>query len=540
MIDIVLTSGFFYGTIKIAEPMGICFLAAELRKEGFSVEIVEPSIEGWTVSETAERLLKIPCKMLGISLQLDDNVSSATELINLLRNNDYKPFICVGGHAPSIGVKNERNIYKELARIINCYIVGEGERSIVQLAKAVITNSDWRNIPGVAYIENDNSFKFNPPAAKIKNLDEVPFMARDVLESYIRKYSKNLPASILFSRGCAYSRCTYCTVGAFEKLQRGACYRQRSIKNVIEEIKFLHLKYGITEFNFEDDNFILPGPEGIKRIELFCHEVSKLDFKIRFTFFCRADAVEYNLFAKLRNVGLSGIYLGIESFSEGTLRFFDKGLTQQHMVNALDTLLSLGYSTEVGSDNRILVGYIIWHPMTTLDELKQSSKFIQKYRMPPKLLRRKLALYTGSSLWNDFEKKGLIDSSSQYGWNYIIPIMKTLEELICTFIGDVSKIRDSIRTIEKAVKQFRIELSIIDMGTWRKELDNMCFTYFDEIIRIAEENKHDSIHKDLYDYDKCMRQRLSYYIGDKKVMENVKKAFEVLNLSEQAIDAFRK
>jgi hypothetical protein len=78
MIDVVLTNAFF-NTVKIAEPLGLSYLAAELRQKGFSVEIIEPSVEGWSIEETVSYLRQIPCKVLGISLHRDKNLELKAE-----------------------------------------------------------------------------------------------------------------------------------------------------------------------------------------------------------------------------------------------------------------------------------------------------------------------------------------------------------------------------------------------------------------------------------------------------------------------------
>lgn len=540
MIDVVLISTFF-NTVKIAEPLGISYLAASLRQKDITVEIVEPSIEGWSMEETVSYLKQFSFKILGISLHRDKNLASTKEFIKLLRQSGIQSFICIGGHGPSIGVINNLPQYKELGRMINCYLLGESEVSFSNLVEAVVNDKEWRNINGVAYI-SENDFIVNSTPDKIKNLDIIPFMERDILKKLIIKYGNNIPASIVYSRGCAYNRCTYCTVVAYENLQKGSCYRQRSVANVVDEIKQINSRYGITEFNFEDDNFILPGKAGRERILEFCDQIGQLDFHPKLTFFCRIDAVEKEIFERLSRVGLTGIYLGIESVSEGALKFFDKGLTKERIINALDTLSSLGFSTDIDSVNRVMVGYICWHPFTTLEELKESSEFIQNYKMPPKLLRRRLRLYTGASIIDDLRKAGLLDSQYKSGWKYNIPWMKQLEELICDFIDTVNRTRDIIRTVEKAIVRFEKCTNLKpEMELRRKELDNLCFEYFDNLIKIVEcEIDIEKITNLANRFDVFMREKLGDFITDKSIKENISYALNVLELPKHTFDIFRK
>jgi len=82
----------------------------------------------------------------------------------------------------------------------------------------------------------------------------------------------------------------------------------------------------------------------------------------------------------------------VESVHESDLQFFHKGLALSDIYRAIDTLISLGYSAEVGADLRLKIGFIPWHPLTTVQSLRDAVSFVKRYNMPPKLLRRRLLL----------------------------------------------------------------------------------------------------------------------------------------------------
>ncbi|MGE5328639.1 MAG: B12-binding domain-containing radical SAM protein [Deltaproteobacteria bacterium] len=541
MIDVLLVSSFF-DTIKIAEPLGLGYLAAAIRDAELSVEIIEPSIEGLSIQQTIEYVKNVQPQIIGISIHRDENIEKAKEFARCLKEANYKGFICAGGHGPSVGIANSPIKYKPIAKFIDCFIIGEGELSMVELAKKVIEKAEWNKVKGIAYLDSNNEFIINPTNEKIKDLDQIPFMSRDILEKLIHKYGESIPASILFSRGCAYNKCRYCTVVAYEELQEGHCYRQRSITNVVEEIKLLHYKYGITEFNFEDDNFILPGSIGKRRIEEFCELIEGLDFKIKFTFFCRIDFVEKELFARLNNAGLTGLYIGIESINEETLKFFSKGLSKKTINDGLKILFDLGFSTDLESNKRIMVGYICWHPLVTINELKQTSEFVKAYKIPPKILRRKLHIYIGSKIIQDLDKMGLLDSNERFGWRYKEPQMKQMEMLIRGFIDYVNETRDVIRSIEKAITRFNKYPELKEpMKKFRKFMDNCCFTYFDGIVEFAEKKyNNQNFENELNYFDKIMRYDFHKYIDDNEIKLMISESLRLLDLPENTVDIFRK
>jgi radical SAM superfamily enzyme YgiQ (UPF0313 family) len=62
----------------------------------------------------------------------------------------------------------------------------------------------------------------------------------------------NNNTSMFTSRGCP-ARCTFCSSTVF--WAHGKRYRTRSVENIVAEIEEVVERYGITEFNIEDDNF---------------------------------------------------------------------------------------------------------------------------------------------------------------------------------------------------------------------------------------------------------------------------------------------
>lgn len=491
--DVILTTSIF-GEIRIAEPMGPSFLAAVLRARGRKVLMLEPCCEGWTVEETTEVILRNPAPVVGISVHRDKNKPDVLRMLELLRAAGDQRFICLGGHGPTVGIPAEaefdtlysRPRYEELGRLADAFILGEGEVSFPALVDRVLEGADWRDLPGVAWVGPDGRMVVNPPPPKIADLDELPFMARDSLDWYIKRYGPPLPASISLGRGCRY-RCAFCTVPAFESRQEGPGYRQRSVASVIEEIRHLHERYGVTEFNFEDDNLIGPGPGGQAKVSRLAEAIAGLGFPITFTLFCRPDAVERDLFRRLDAVGLRGVYLGVESVHEPDLAFFGKALTRKQVLEALDVLTELGFSARVGAERRIMLGYITWHPLSSLPQLRASLDFVRRYQAPPKLLRRSLRLYTGVRLKARLEELGLLDPSRPSGWRYRDPRLSGMEEAVDRYFKAVNRVRDRARTVEKAVERYgRGGPAAARLPEVRRELDRKCFDFFEQACAIVE------------------------------------------------------
>ena len=91
-----------------------------------------------------------------------------------------------------------------------------------------------RNIKNIWAKTQDQIFEneIRPP---VKNLDELPFPDRGIFSS---KRQKQYKASIIASRGCAYS-CPYCCASEINNatLHEVKSFRVRSVPNVIEELQ---------------------------------------------------------------------------------------------------------------------------------------------------------------------------------------------------------------------------------------------------------------------------------------------------------------
>jgi radical SAM superfamily enzyme YgiQ (UPF0313 family) len=84
----------------------------------------------------------------------------------------------------------------------------------------------------------------------LSNLDSLPYPAFDLLP-----YEKIQQLPIMTSRGCPF-KCTYC---ASHILNSG--YRRRSPELVADEITFWHNNYGVKNFSFYDDAFLMNADE---------------------------------------------------------------------------------------------------------------------------------------------------------------------------------------------------------------------------------------------------------------------------------------
>ena len=220
---------------------------------------------------------------------------------------------------------------------VDFVVMGEGELSFPALVRAVEKGEHPSRVPGIGYFENGH-LNFTAPAPPLKNLDEVPFPRRDLVEQYRSGYFFRFwddVYTIETTRGCPY-HCNFCSVWRFF----GGKVRFKSPERVISEIEALpsHCDY----FCIVDDNFLASMPRTRKIMQMMQERGIRKKFWIQ----GRADAMvkDPEGVAMLARQGLSTVLIGLEAYREEELSRFNKGKDASVAVNdrAIDIMHANG------------------------------------------------------------------------------------------------------------------------------------------------------------------------------------------------------
>jgi len=213
-------------------------------------------------------------------------------------------------------------------------LIGEAEFTLLELTQAINKNEkDFSTIQGLAFKNNGNIIKTTRRSV-IKNLDELPFPAWDIID--MEPYKKMwLKSSGYFSmnmgttRGCPF-KCNWCAKPIY-----GNRYNSRSPQNVVNELKWLKEKYQFDHIWFCDDIFGLK-PGWVKE---FADLIEKENLRFKFKIQARADLLlqEDNI-KNLARAGCDNIWMGAESGSQKILDAMDKGTTVEQIFAATKLL----------------------------------------------------------------------------------------------------------------------------------------------------------------------------------------------------------
>ncbi|MCK9387794.1 MAG: B12-binding domain-containing radical SAM protein [Sulfuritalea sp.] len=199
---------------------------------------------------------------------------------------------------------------------------GEGELSLITYLSC--QSEDQKNvIPGVIVKSNRNYRPYSMPAI-LPTMDFNPLPDYELVDMrfYVennsqmgvaaksRKYSGVKSASLMTSLGCPF-RCTFCASHTIH----GRKLRYKSIPHVIDEIKLLNEKWGVTFFLPNDDLFVASK----KRTLALLAAIRELDIS-NFTLQCPAslsvNILDEEIIDALIDTGMDVITISIESGSE--------------------------------------------------------------------------------------------------------------------------------------------------------------------------------------------------------------------------------
>mgnify|MGYP001044967246 CR=1 FL=1 len=141
---------------------------------------------------------------------------------------------------------------------------------------------------------------------------------------------------IATSRGCPY-QCVWCSHTVF-----GSTYRQRSVENVVGEMKYLSEIYHPDHITIADDTL------GINKkwIRDWREKLQSENIKIPFRCFSRANLINEEMLGELKLAGCRHIYLGVETGSQKILDSMTKGITVDQIQQA--TKLIKSYNIDIG------------------------------------------------------------------------------------------------------------------------------------------------------------------------------------------------
>lgn len=445
----------FIGYYNRYFPLGLAYLAAVLREEGHDVLIydadcnVNPSKMDFARledsyplylkavkddnhpiwQEMTERIRDFKPDLVGISVWTTF-AASAFKLASICKQFDKSLPVVMGG--PHISIK-----YKEVLQIcpdVDFLIRGEGEETLSELVRTVEArwrdkNAAFNDIKGISYIRN-GEMVHNPAREFIKDLDSIPFPARDLLLNKDSYNSEDM-GLLMTSRGCPYN-CSYCATSIWERKTR-----YHSVDHIIEEIKLIIDKYGTRQITFKDDSFTV----NKKRVLELCDRLIKENIKINWDCNTRVNLVDEQILKKMKKAGCNSIKVGIETGSERVLNLMSKKISFDQCRKAAKLFKKVGIHW---------TGYFMMGlPSETREEVYQTLEFMKELN-PDYASFSVYEPFPGTELFKVGIEKGLVQDS------------RTLEDFYTIspkyyYVKDINRRVDTINNEEFKKLEYEIK-----------------------------------------------------------------------------------
>jgi len=276
-------------------PPRILYLCAALKRAGYQVTVYDLPSLGWRLDRVMATLGRDEREKVICITSTTISYPYAEVTGQMLR--EMGQFVIMGGEhstfAPAEVLRNQA---------ADVCVLGEGEHTLVEVLERYKDNG-WPEVRGIAFARN-GEIVANPPRPPIQDLDGLgpPDYESFPVGLYLSRGGK---VSVNLMRGCDFC-CEFCLISRVHPPPP----RYRSTEAVIEELKHLRDKYGLSRFAFNDPTFALDRG----RVVELCERLLREDLRLSWSCTTRMNTIDPDLLALMRSSGCETILFGVETF----------------------------------------------------------------------------------------------------------------------------------------------------------------------------------------------------------------------------------
>ena len=311
----------------VLPPLSLLTLVPPLVAEGLRATVLDVRKDPAWRDTLASRIAGGRVLAVGISSMTGPQIHGGLDAARVARAADATvPIVWGGVHASLVQESTLRHA------LVDAIVVGEGDRSLPALARALRETGELAGVPGVGVLDEAGRPQVEPEPPRTP-LDDMALPQYDAVE--LSRYRSTLfgtpETSLPFvtSRGCPY-RCTYCYNRVFDKRRWRAMSAPRA-RSAFEEI---HARYGARDIFLLDDEFFID----IQRVRQFAEHMRGSPVAFRFhNANCRVGEVLRFTAEDLTSIVAAGfrqMFVGVESGNDEVLDRMEKDHTVADVIEA--------------------------------------------------------------------------------------------------------------------------------------------------------------------------------------------------------------
>ena len=387
-----------YDGPPLGAPLSLLSLAGTLREANFEVALVDAAIEPKYLDKIREHCKQAIC--IGISVLTGPMIRGAIEVAQFVKEHAPTVSVIFGGWHPTLCPESTlREPYVDIV------VRGQGEATIVELAKALVDKSPLDFIQGISWKKNGRLIEnFERRIQPIASFAPPAYEATD-FDAYERLSGKR-ELAYATSVGCPYA-CNYCTDMVVYKRR----FNAYAAEHVVAELVGLVKQYRITNVALLDSNF----PVDLRRAIAIAQGIRDSGVKFTWTFqastdfICRMSQEEVQLLA---DSGVSYMGFGTESTSKAVLKLMNK--RHQRVDEMYETArkaslagirvtfnLILGYPGETEQDR-----------LETFRTMSEIGRQFSNVRFSPNIFTP----YPGIPIWPQLRELGVVEPQTLEDW----------------------------------------------------------------------------------------------------------------------------
>ncbi len=390
-----------YGAFLMTQPNGgLSSLAANVNSEICDVKILDlVAVRFNAKSYFTKYISKNHFDVIGFSAMVFQ-YAEMLELAKIAKKLNPNVKTVLGGYHATVAF--EDILQSNDMDYIDFVVRGEGEVAFRKLTEALYRGTSCDNIPGVSF-KKDGKIVQNAPG-ELLNLDDIALPNRDcrVIKNKSFKIFGYQTDVVETSRGCTFT-CNYCTITKMY----GRSFRQFSNERVLQDIQDAK-DHGAKAIFFTDDNIVL----NKTHFEELCNGIIDRGLNdIKYLTQASVQGFSRNpyLTKLMRKAGFEWVFLGIESDSDDSLKFFKKD--NQFETSETETVV------RALQENDIFVfgGFIVGNPSDSKESLWRTYEYTKRLGLDATLFFT-LTPYPGTELRKELLNGNYITNLNDYSY----------------------------------------------------------------------------------------------------------------------------